>query len=89
MRDDVILDAVVYLTCDNAAIEEFVFREIGPITNDARCPGARHARYGHKLINTGRADVDALFRWREGTRAGLGRRGWMREICPTRRKLAT
>ena len=50
MRNDVILDVVVYLASDDAAIDEFVFRAIGPIANDARCPGAFHARYGHELI---------------------------------------
>jgi hypothetical protein len=75
MRDDVVLDAVVYLAGDHTSIDEVVFAAIGPVTDDARCPGAGHAGNLKQFIEAGGVDVSARFGWGRILRAGLGSRG--------------
>jgi len=61
MRNDVVLDAVVYLAGDDASIDEVVLGAVRTVPNDACCPGARHARNLEELLDAGRVDVDARF----------------------------
>jgi hypothetical protein len=89
MRDDVILDAIVYLACDNAAIDQVIFAAIGPIANNALGPSVRYARHLHELIQTCCIDIDARVRRGKCVRIALGRRRSICETCEAGRKCTT
>lgn len=72
MRDGAILDEVVRLAGDDAAVDEVVFGAMGPAVNDASSPDTRHARYVPQLVKTCRVDIDARVRRGSDVRAGLG-----------------
>lgn len=61
VSDNVVLDAVVDLAGDYAAIEEIVFGAIGPEANDARGPGARHTGNFHQLVDGRGVEIDFIF----------------------------
>ena len=64
MRDYVILDTVVDLAGDYAALQQVLLGAIGPEAHNASGPARRHAGRLQQLIHAGVIDVDALLRRR-------------------------
>jgi len=74
MRNDEVLDAVVDLAGDDAAIDEIVFGVIGAKTDDACRPDTRHSRYLEELIEGRGVDIGSILRRGDG--GGASRRPW-------------
>ena len=70
MRDDVVLDSVIYGGTDDAFVHEILFGAIGPKAHDASGPACGEARHFLQVSEAGMIDIDTLLGWRR--RRGCG-----------------
>ena len=73
--DDEILNAVVDIIWQDAAVEQVPLGAVGPEAHDARGPGGGHAGDFEQIADAGAIDVDAGGGRRDALRAWCGVRG--------------